>query len=154
MRISDWSSDVCSSDLSVYRHTQEPFRLCINDLDYPASIIDPVLKRLLGRTEARFFELGLRTPMDALREAQPLTDTPAVVLLDNDSRVTEGWLPPLLAAMADGHAMVTPLILEREGVDRGAALRNHLYTGDLSVVYAAATPYLYQHKHTRSAALP
>src|SRR3546814_12628824 len=72
--------------------------------------------------------------MDALREAQPLTDTPAVVLLDNDSRVTEGWLPPLLAAMADGHAVVTPLILEREGVDRGAALRNHLYTGELRVV--------------------
>src|SRR3546814_9660401 len=71
--------------------------------------------------------------MDALCEAQPLTDTPAVVLLDNDSRVTEGWLPPLLAAMADGHAVVTPLILEREGVDRGAALRNHLYTGELRV---------------------
>src|SRR3546814_3803974 len=38
---------------SVYRHTQEPFRLWILDLAYPASIIDPVRKRLLGRTEAR-----------------------------------------------------------------------------------------------------
>src|SRR3546814_11433587 len=75
---------------SVYRHTQEPFRLWIMDLDYPASIIDPVRKRLLGRTEARFFELGLRTPMDALREAQPLTDPPAVVLLANDSRFPAG----------------------------------------------------------------
>src|SRR3546814_15213263 len=92
--------------------------------------------------------------MDALREAQPLTDTPAVVLLDNDSRVTEGWLPPLLAAMADGHAVVTPLILEREGVDRGAALRNHLYTGELRVVDVEATPYLIEHKHLPRAELP
>src|SRR3546814_15121401 len=57
---------------SVYRHTQEPFRLRILDLDYPASTIDPVRKRLLGRTAARFFELGMRTALDALREAQPL----------------------------------------------------------------------------------
>src|SRR3546814_9312287 len=80
---------------SVYRNTQEPFRLWIMDLDYPASIIGPVRKRVLGRTEARFFEHGLRTPMDPLREAQPMTDTPAVVLLDNDSRVPEVWRPPL-----------------------------------------------------------
>src|SRR3546814_21075355 len=62
---------------SVSRPTQEPFRLWLLDLDYPASIIDPVRKRLLGRTEARFFELGLSPPMDALREAQPLTGTPS-----------------------------------------------------------------------------
>src|SRR3546814_1962008 len=66
----------------------------------------------------------------------------------------EGWLPPLLAAMADGHAVVTPLILEREGVDRGAALRNHLYTGALRVVDVEDTPYLIEHKHLRRAELP
>ena len=87
---------------AVYRHTPRPFRLWIMDLGYPAAIIDPLRRQLRDRPEVRFFELGLRTPMDALREAQPLIDTPAVVLLDNDSRVTEGWLPPLLAAMADG----------------------------------------------------
>src|SRR3546814_13288272 len=38
---------------SVYRHTQEPFRMWIMAIDYPASIIDPVPKRLLGRTDAR-----------------------------------------------------------------------------------------------------
>src|SRR3546814_14384569 len=92
--------------------------------------------------------------MDALREAQPLTDTPAVVLLDNDSRVTEGWLPPLLAAMADGQAVVTPLILEREGVDRGAAMRNHLYTGELPVVDVEDTPNLIANKPRRRAAPP
>src|SRR3546814_1506132 len=93
-------------------------------------------------------------PMDALREAQPLTYTPALVRLDNDSRVTEGWLPPLLAAMAYVHAVVTPLILEREGVDRGAALVNHLYTGELRVVDVEYTPYLIEHKHLRRAELP
>jgi GT2 family glycosyltransferase len=134
---------------AVYRHTPQPFRLWIMDLDYPEAVIGPVRSQLQGRPEARFFELGLRTPMDALREAQPLVDTPAVVLLDNDSRVTEGWLAPLLAALGDGHAVVTPLILEREGVDRGAPLRNHLYTGEIRVVDVEGTPYLIEHKHFR-----
>src|SRR5690606_17371415 len=125
---------------AVYRHTPQPFRLWIMDLDYPASVIAPVRGRLQGRPEVRFFDLGLRTPMDALREVQPLVDTPAVVLLDNDSRVTEGWLAPLLGALGDGHAVVSPLILEREGVDRGAPLRNHLYTGELRVVDVATPP--------------
>ncbi|MFZ7096213.1 glycosyltransferase family 2 protein [Luteimonas dalianensis] len=135
---------------SVYRHTQEPFRLWIMDLGYPSKVIEPVRRRLRDHPEARFFELGLRTPMDGLREVQHLVgDTPAVVLLDNDSRVTEGWLPPLLQAMRDGHAVVTPLILEREGVDRGAPLRNHLYTGELRVVDVEGTSYLIEHKHFR-----
>src|SRR3546814_13873354 len=56
--------------------------------------------------------------------------------------------------MADGHAVVTPLILEREGVDRGAALRNHLYTGELRVVDVEDTPYLIERKHLRRAELP
>lgn len=139
---------------AVYRHTPQPFRLWIMDLDYPEAVIGPVRKQLQGRAEVRFFELGLRTPMDALREAQPLVDTPAVVLLDNDSRVTEGWLAPLLAALGDGHAVVTPLILEREGVDRGAPLRNHLYTGEIRVVDVEGTPYLIEHKHFRRTEVP
>ena len=134
---------------SVYRFTEQPFRLWILDLDYPEADIASVRERLNGRPEARIFDLGLRTPMDALREVQPLVDTPTVVLLDNDSRVTEGWLPPLLEAHADGHAVVTPLILEREGVDGGAPLRNHLYTGELRVVDVEGTPYLIEHKFHR-----
>ncbi|WP_298577917.1 glycosyltransferase [uncultured Luteimonas sp.] len=136
---------------AVYRHTPQPFRLWIMDLDYPASVIAPVGERLQGRPEVRFFDLGLRTPMDALREVQPLVDTPAVVLLDNDSRVTEGWLAPLLGALGDGHAVVSPLILEREGVDRGAPLRNHLYTGELRVVDVGDTSYIFERKHFRRA---
>ena len=139
---------------AVYRHTPQPFRLWIMDLDYPEAVIAPVRRQLEGRAEVRFFELGLRTPMDALREAQPLVDTPAVVLLDNDSRVTGGWLAPLLSALGDGHAVVTPLILEREGVDRGAPLRNHLYTGEIRVVDVEGTPYLIEHKHLRRTEVP
>lgn len=138
----------------VYRHTREPFRLWIMDLGYPPKVIEAVRGRLRDRPEARIFQLGLRTPMDALREVQHLVDTPAVVLLDNDSRVTEGWLPPLLEAMRDGHAVVTPLILEREGVDRGAPMRNHLYTGELRVVDVEGTPYLIEHKHFRRTEVP
>src|SRR5690606_18626341 len=136
---------------AVYRHTPQPFRLWIMDLDYPASVIAPVRERLRGRPEVRFFDIGLRTPMDALREVQPLVHTPAVVLLDNDSRVTEGWLAPLLGALGDGHAVVSPLILEREGVDRGAPLRNHLYTGELRVVDVGDTSYIFERKHFRRA---
>ena len=139
---------------TVYRHTRHPFRLWILDLGYPEWIIGPVRRRLEGRPEARFFDLGLCTPMDALRAIQPQVATPAVVLLDNDSRVTEGWLPPLLDAMNDGHAVVSPLILEREGVDRGAPLRNHLYTGELRVVDVQGTPYLFEHKHFRRTEVP
>ena len=139
---------------AVYRYTQQPFRLWILDLDYPKSVIAPVRERLQDRPEVRFFELGLRTPMDALREVQALVDTRAVVLLDNDSRVTDGWLPPLLDAMGEGNAVVTPLILEREGVDRGAPLRNHLYSGELRVVDVDGTPYLIEHKHLRRAEIP
>lgn len=139
---------------AVYRHTRQPFRIWILDLDYPRSVIEPVRRRLQDRPEARFFDIGLRAPMDALREVQPLVDTRAVVLLDNDSRVTEGWLEPLLAALDDGNAVVSPLILEREGVDRGAPLRNHLYSGELRVVEVEGTPYLIEHKHLRRAEVP
>src|SRR3546814_17301174 len=71
-----------------------------------------------------------------------------------ESRFTEGWWPPLLAGMAHGHGVVTRCSLEREGVDRGAALRNHLYTGELRVVDVEDTPYLIEHKHLRRAERP
>lgn len=144
--------DACVDTL--HRHTHEPFRLWILDLGYPKRLIAPVRERLAGRAEVRLFDLGRRTPMDALRQIQPLIDTPAVVLLDNDSRVADGWLPPLLDAMRDGHAVVSPLILEREGMDRGAPLRNHLYTGELRVVDVAGMPYLFERKHFRRTEVP
>lgn len=139
---------------TLLRHTPQPFELWILDLGYPRRDIEPARRRLAGRPGVRFFELGLKTPMDALREVRDQLATRTVVLLDNDSRVTAGWLPPLLAALDDGHAVVTPLILEREGVDRGAPLRNHLYTGELRVVEVDGTDYLIEHKALRRADIP
>lgn len=139
---------------TLFRHTPQPFELWILDLGYPRDIIEPVRQRLAGQAGVRFFELGLGAPMDAMRAVRDQLQTRAVVLLDNDSRVTEGWLPPLLAALDDGHAVVSPLILEREGVDKGAPLRNHLYTGELRVVEVEGTDYLIEHKSLRRTEVP
>ena len=136
---------------TLYRCTPEPFELWVLDLGYPREVIDPVREFLAGRAEARIIEIGLSTPMDALRAVRDDIATPSVVLLDNDSRVTEGWLPPLLAAMHAGAAVVSPLILEREGLDRGAPLRNHLHTAELRVVDVDGTPYLIEQKYHRRA---
>jgi len=135
----------------LYRCTPEPFELVILDLGYPRHAIDPVREKLKGRDNARIADLGLTTPMDAVRAVRDDVKTPSVVLLDNDSRVTPGWLPPLLAAMRDGAAVVSPLILEREGLDRGAPLRNHLHTAELRVVDVEGTPYLIEQKYHRRA---
>jgi hypothetical protein len=139
----------CVSEL--YRCTAEPFELWILDLGYPQRIIEPVRALLAQNEDARIIEIGLATPMDALRAVRDGIRTPSVVLLDNDSRVTPGWLPPLLAAQRDGAAIVSPLILEREGLDRGAPLRNHLHTAELRVVDVDGTPYLIEQKHHRRA---
>jgi len=133
-------------------NTPEPIEIWVLDLDYPQALIEPARRRLAGHPGARFFSLGLVTPMDALRTVRVELRTRAVVLLDNDSRVTPGWLPPLLQALDDGHVVVSPLTLEREGVDRGAPLRNHLYTGEIRVVPVEDTPYLIEHKALRRAA--
>ncbi|HKE47015.1 MAG TPA: glycosyltransferase [Rhodanobacteraceae bacterium] len=137
----------------VYRSTPEPFHLWVLDLGYPRAIIESVRAKLMGRDNARIVDLGLATPMDALRAVRDDIRTPTVVLLDNDSRVTPGWLPPLVAAVREGAAIVSPLILEREGLDRGAPLRNHLSTAELRVVDVEGTPYLIEQKHHRRADL-
>jgi len=136
---------------ALYRCTPEPFHLWVLDLGYPPKIIDPVRKLLAGRENARIVDIGLATPMDALRAVRDEIATPSVVLLDNDSRVTEGWLPPLMRAMRDGASVVSPLILEHEGLDRGAPLRNHLSTAELRVVDVERTPYLIEQKYDRRA---
>ena len=136
---------------ALYRCTPEPFHLWVLDLGYPPKIIDPVRKLLAGRENARIVDIGLATPMDALRAVRDEIATPSVVLLDNDSRVTEGWLPPLMRAMRDGASVVSPLILEHEGLDRGAPLRNHLSTAELRVVDVEGTPYLIEQKYDRRA---
>ena len=133
----------------LYRCTPQPFALWIMDLGYPDAVIDPLRQRLAGVADAKIIQVGRVAPMDALRRVQQDVATPSVVLLDNDSRVTEGWLAPLLAVMDDGAAVVSPLILERAGLDEGEDLRNHLYTGELRLVDVAGTDYLVEQKNFR-----
>lgn len=133
----------------LYECTPQPFTLWVLDLGYPSAVLGPVRERLADQPDARIIELGLGVPMDALRAVRADIETPRVVLLDNDTRVSAGWLPPLLAAVDGGAAVVSPLVLESNGLDQGAELRNHLYTGQLRVVDVADQACLIEQKHYR-----
>src|SRR3546814_10784122 len=74
MRISDWSSDVCSSDLRIVWH-------CVPRLDG-----DPVFCRLLRPTqlEQGVFEIGLRDMVSSTQDY--ITNTAVLVTTLTDSR--------------------------------------------------------------------
>ena len=132
---------------TLYEFTPEPFNLFVLDLDYPQKIIHQVEEILSGRPGAKIIPLGLITPVEALEQIRDQIETPYVFLLDNDSRVTEGWLPPLLeCAREENAALVNPLTLERRGVG-DAPLRVHLYTNEIRVVEYERIPYLIEHKN-------
>lgn len=134
---------------TLYRCTPEPIAVWVLDLGYPQKELRRIRKVLADKPHARIIPLGLTTPMEALRTVRMGIETPNVVLLDNDSRVTPGWLPPLLARIGGEVAVVSPLTLETLGVDEGAALRNHLYTGELRLVTVDGRDYLIEQKHYR-----
>lgn len=137
---------------NLYRCTPEPFLLKVLDLDYPAHIKQQLKALLQNKTNAEIVELGLMIPMDAVSKIRDSITTPYTMLLDNDSNVTPGWLPPLLdTAQSSGAAVVNPLTLEKEGVDEGATLRNHLYTNAIQVVDVEGKEYLIEHKSYRRA---
>ncbi len=135
----------------LYRDTPQAFKLWLLNLDYPERVMAPVRHFLSDKPDVRIIDLGLCVPMAAMAAVRDEIDTATVVLLDNDTRVGEGWLPPLLAALSGDVAVVTPLVLERLGVDAGAALRNHLYNGDLRRVEAEGTSWLIEQKYHRRA---
>jgi hypothetical protein len=134
---------------ALYEHTGQPFKLVVADLEYPAALIDRVRNRLAGVADATIVPLGLITPMQALARLRDDLDTDVTVWVDNDSQVTAGWLPPLIETIENGAAIVSPLILEKEGVDAGAPLRNHLYTSEIRVVPVEGREYLIEHKKHR-----
>lgn len=137
---------------NLYRCTPEPFILKVLDLGYPAQLKQQIRALLSDKTNAEVVELGLIIPMDALARVRSTITTPYTMLLDNDSNVTAGWLPPLLeTAQNSGAAVVNPLTLEKEGVDEGATLRNHLYTNAIQVVEVEGEEYLIEHKSYRRA---
>lgn len=134
---------------TLYQNTPQPFDLLVLDIGYPKPLVDAIQKSLARRDNARLVPLGRMIPMEAFARVRESIKTKYVVLLDNDSRVTENWLSPLVECAESGAALVTPLILEREGLDKGAHLRNHIYTSELRVVDVKEVPYLIEHKTFR-----
>ncbi len=93
--------------------------------------------------------MGLIIPMEAMRKVRNDITTPYVMFLDNDSNVTENWLPPLLeVAQRENVALVNPLTLEKAGVDIGAPLRNHLFTNEITFLTIEGEDYLIEKKNT------
>lgn len=137
----------------VYAHTDTAlFKLIVLDLGYPARDLEPARAILANKPNATVLSLGLIIPIEGLRKVREVIDTPFVFFLDNDSRVTPGWLEPLLeTGEATGAAIINPLTLEKSGVDIGAELRNHVYTTEIRVVDVDNKPYLIEHKTFRRA---
>lgn len=132
---------------TLYQYTTEPFELWVLDLGYPKPIRSRIERMLTRRPSAKIIPLGMMIPMEAFARVRASIETPYVFLLDNDSRVTEGWLAPLLeCAKQENAAVVNPVTLEREGLG-GGPLRNHCFTNEIRVVEHENTPYLIEHKH-------
>ena len=137
---------------NLYQLTPEPFLLKVLDLAYPKKIKRQLTILLANKENAEIIEMGLIIPMEAMRNIRDTLTTPYVMFLDNDSNVTEGWLAPLLeVAETRNAAIVNPLTLERAGVDKGAELRNHLYTNEIRILDVAGCNYLIENKHYRRA---
>jgi len=137
---------------NLYLVTTQPFYLKVLDLAYPATIKKQLITLIASKDNAELIELGLIIPMEAVRKIRNTITTPYTMLLDNDSNVTKGWAEPLLdVAEKEQAVIVNPLTLEKEGVDKGAELRNHLYTNEIRVVNVNGSDYLIEEKHYRRA---
>jgi hypothetical protein len=138
---------------NLYKQTPEPFLLKVVNLAYPKEIERELIKLLATKDNAELIEMGLIIPMEAMRNVRDSITTPYVMFLDNDSNVTEGWLPPLLSIAESDEkiAIVNPLTLEKAGVDIGAPLRNHMFTNEITCLEVEGTDYLIEEKHYRRA---
>ena len=136
----------------LYKNTTEPFNLIIIDLNYPQKIKREINHFIATKKNTALYSLGLITPMSALKVIRHKITTAYTILLDNDSRVSANWLPPLIdSAIAENIAIVNPLTLEKDGVDKGAQLRSHLYTAEIRTVAVNNKSYLIEHKTFRRA---
>lgn len=138
---------------NLYKQTPEPFLLKVLNLAYPKEIERELIQLLATKDNAELIEMGLIIPMEAMRNVRDSITTPYVMFLDNDSNVTEGWLPPLLSIAESDEkiAIVNPLTLEKAGVDIGAPLRNHMFTNEITCLEVEGTDYLIEEKHYRRA---
>jgi GT2 family glycosyltransferase len=141
----------CVEDLFAFTD-ESLFDLVILDLGYPSKDLQPALNFLAGKSNYRVFSYGLMIPMEAMSRVRSELQTELVVFIDNDTRVLEGWLPPLIdAARETGAAVISPVTLEAAGVDEGEELRTHLFTNALHVLEVDRKPYLIEHKPFRRA---
>ena len=136
---------------NLYDCTHLPFKVIVLDLDYPKKLKNQIREFVGNKPNATVFPLGRVIPMEALRQIRSHIKTPYTIFLDNDSNVTQGWLGPLLETARTGAAVVSPLTLEKEGMDIGAPLRNHIYTSEIRVVDVQDKPYLIEYKPYRRA---
>ena len=137
--------------LNLYEYTEYEFNLIILDLGYPDYILRKVKNIISNKKNAKIIKYGLVEAMIAIDKVRHSIDTKYTVLLDNDSRVTKGWLEPLISTVKEDIVIVSPLILEKEGVDDGATLRNHLHTCDIRVLDYNGQKYLIEDKKYRRA---
>src|SRR3546814_17260383 len=107
MRISDWSSDVCSSDLLPLREARwlgQADRV-YHDLDVPAAILDRAradAERVCGAAPAAP-QPGLTIVLEMdLREIAPGTDSP-IVAITEERRVGKGCVSTCRTRWAPYH---------------------------------------------------
>jgi len=135
---------------AVYSHTDEPFDLIITDIGYPKSLIRKVEQHIKHIPNAKIIDYGgMVTPMKVFEHLVPIIKTDMMVWVETDTTVLPGWMPPLIESINDGASFVSPLTLEKEGVDYGAKIRNHLYTCKIRVVEYNGVDYLIEAKEYR-----
>lgn len=135
---------------AIYDNTEESFDLIIPNVGYPDSLMKKVAAKISGYPNAKIIDYsGMVLPMALFRTIVPTIFTDVLVWVENDTIVYPGWMPPLIESIAAGASFVSPLILEKEGVDRGAKIRTHLYTSKILVVDYQGTDYLIECKEFR-----
>lgn len=143
--------DLCLTNL--YDRTDRGFHLIILDLGYPESYLRKAKNITEGKDNVRYVDYGLITPMEALARVRSEINTKYTVLLDNDTNITPGWLPPLIEAASDKNVIVSPVVLEKEGVDKGESIRNHLHSCDIVLINYNNQNYLIENKKYRRASV-
>src|SRR3546814_10386431 len=115
MRISDWSSDVCSSDLLVEKLDRDIREVGIAGEDGPVDLrnehLDPLTRPVADRRQLQFATKLCRCDMP---DALGAKHAPALLGRRPVSDLGRGrWFPPPFLTIVDHHAMsfVLPVVI-------------------------------------------